>query len=81
MVGTRDSMADSGREPFGISHHREEESMEAKARWFRSLSTEQRMAMLAEWTELVLENNPGLIGVKDAFAVEGRIRVLELPPG
>ena len=72
-------MADSGREQFGISHSFEEESVEAKARWFRSLSPEQRMAMLAEWTELVLQNNPGLIGVKDAIAVEGRVRVLELP--
>ena len=74
-------MADSGREGFGISHSLEEESVEAKARWFQSLSLEQRMAMLVEWTELVLENNPSLIGVKDAFAIEGRIRVLELPPG
>jgi len=74
-------MADPVRERFGISHSLEEESIEAKARWFRSLSPEQRMAMLMEWTELVLENNPGLIGVKDAVAVEGRIRVLELPPG
>jgi len=73
-------MADALRERFGISHSLEEESMEAKARWFRSLSPEERMAMLAEWTELVLENNPGLIGVKDAVAVEGRVRVLERPP-
>ena len=72
-------MADPVSERFGISHSWEEESMEAKARWFRSLSPEQRMQMLAEWTELVLQNNPGLIGVKDAFAVEGRVRVLELP--
>jgi hypothetical protein len=38
------------------------------------------MTMLAEWTEMVLENNPRLIGVKDAFPVEGRVRILELPP-
>jgi hypothetical protein len=35
--------------------------------------------MLIEWTELVLQNNPDLIGVKDAIPVEGRVRVLELP--
>ena len=53
--------------------------MEAKVRWFGSLSPEERLAMLEEWTALVLENNPRLIGVKDAIAVEGRVRVLELP--
>jgi hypothetical protein len=66
--------------PFGVSHSREEESIEAKARWFRSLSPQERMTILNEWTELVLQNNPRLIGVKDAIPVEGRIRVLELPP-
>jgi hypothetical protein len=43
---------------FGISHSREEESMEAKARWFRSLTPEDRLLMLAEWTALVLEKIP-----------------------
>jgi hypothetical protein len=69
------------RESFGISHSLEEESLDAKARWFASLSPEERMMMLAEWTELVLQNNPRLIGVKDAIPVKGRVRVLELPPG
>ena len=55
--------------------------MEAKVRWFRSLTPEERLAMLEEWTSLVLENNPHLIGVKDANPVEGRVRVLELPAG
>jgi hypothetical protein len=64
---------------FGISHSFEEESMEAKARWFQSLTLEERMEILNSWTELVLENNPRLIGVKDAIPIEGRVRVLELP--
>jgi hypothetical protein len=68
-------------EPFGISHDRDEESLAAKARWFRTLSPAERLQMLAEWTELVLQNNPRLIGVKDALPIEGRVRVLELPPG
>ena len=66
--------------PFGVSHDPAEESIEAKARWFRTLTPEERMRMLAEWTELVLQNNPRLIGVKDAIPIEGRIRVLERPP-
>ena len=65
---------------FGISHDFREESLDAKARWFQSLSLSERMAMLNEWTELLLQNNPALVGVKDAIPVEGRVRVLELPP-
>lgn len=65
--------------PHGVSHDRDEESIDSKARWFRTLSPEERIALLAEWTELVLQNNPRLIGVKDAVPVEGRVRVLELP--
>ena len=64
---------------FGISHNIGDESIEAKARWFRSLSIEERMELLDSWTELVLQNNPRLIGVKDALPVKGRVRVLELP--
>jgi hypothetical protein len=66
---------------LGISHDRSDESLDAKAHWFQSLTPEERMEILAEWTEMVLQNNPRLIGVKDAIPVEGRIRVLDLPPG
>ena len=65
----------------GISHGRGEESIGAKARWFQSLSYKERIEMLDSWIELALQNNPRLIGVKDAIPVEGRIRVLTLPPG
>ena len=64
---------------FGISHDRAEETLDAKARWFRALSPAERLAMLIEWTELVLQNNPTLTGIKDAIPIEGRVRVLELP--
>jgi hypothetical protein len=64
---------------FGISHDFAEESIEAKARWFQSLTMEERMEVLDSWTELVLQNNPRLIGIKDAIPIEGRIRVLDLP--
>lgn len=64
---------------FGVSHSREDESFEAKARWFQSLSLEERMAFLCELTELVLQNNPRIVEAKDAAATSGRVRVLELP--
>ena len=42
-----------------ISHSFEDETPEAKARWFRSLTVDERIAMLCAWTDLILENNPG----------------------
>ena len=34
---------------FGISHDFAEESMEVKARWFQSLTMEERMEALDSW--------------------------------
>ena len=42
-----------------ISHSFEDETPEAKARWFRSLTVDERIAMLCAWTDLILENNLG----------------------
>lgn len=64
---------------FGVSHSREDESLEAKARWFQSLALEERMAYLCELTELALQNDPHIAEAKDAPATPGRVRVLELP--
>ena len=41
-----------------ISHDLQAETPEAKARWFQSLSLEERMEMLCLFTDLVFENNP-----------------------
>jgi hypothetical protein len=60
----------------GVSHDRELETLEAKARWFRSLSLEERMEYLCEVTDLVLENNPRLAERKHAEPVAARIRVV-----
>ena len=61
-----------------ISHDRSEESLEAKARWFQSLSLEERMDLLCEFTDLMLALNPDIARQKDAQPVEGRVLVLEL---
>jgi hypothetical protein len=50
--------------------------MEAKARWFQSLSLSDRMAMLCAFTDLALSVNPTLQERKHAQPVTGRIRVL-----
>jgi hypothetical protein len=63
----------------GVSHSRDDESLEAKARWFQSLAVEERMAYLVELTELALQNNPRIAESKDAPAASGRVRVLALP--
>ena len=61
-----------------ISHDWLEETLEAKARWFQSLSLEERFDVFCEFTDLILENNPSVIDGKDATPIAGRVRVLEL---
>lgn len=59
-----------------ISHDRGEETPEAKARWFRSLSLVDRMEMLCSFTDLALTVNPQLQENKHAEPLAGRIQVL-----
>jgi hypothetical protein len=44
----------------GISHDWKEESMEAKVRWFQSLTMEERMEAFCAFTDLMLALNPRL---------------------
>ena len=59
-----------------ISHNIEDESIEAKALWFRNLPISERMEMLCNFTDLALELNPDLAGKKDAQPAKGRVRIL-----
>jgi hypothetical protein len=59
-----------------ISHDRREESVEAKARWFQSLTLSERMEMLCAFTDLVLTVNPSLQERKNAQPIAGRIQVI-----
>ncbi len=59
-----------------ISHELAEETLEAKARWFQSLTLSERMDLLCFFTDLVLENNPLIVERKDAKPIAGRVRVL-----
>ncbi len=43
---------------------REAETLEAKAHWFRSLTVEERMDMLCEFTDLIFEPQPAHCGAK-----------------
>ena len=59
-----------------VSHDRKEETLEAKTRWFQSLSLKERAELLCEFTDLILFTNPAIVEQKDAQPVEGRILVL-----
>ncbi len=59
-----------------VTHDRGEETLEAKARWFQSLSLSERMDMLCAFTDLALSVNPTLQERKDAQPVARRIQVL-----
>ncbi len=50
--------------------------MEAKTRWFRSLSVAERMGVFCSFTDLALSVNPGLKDRTHARPVAGRIQVL-----
>ena len=59
-----------------VSHTFADESIEAKAAWFRTLSVEERMNVLIEVTNLIFENNPEVVNKKHARPASDRIRVL-----
>jgi hypothetical protein len=64
-----------------ISHDLQEETPEAKARWLQSLSLAERIEMLCQFTDLVLENNPMIVERKDDQPATGRVRVLSKARG
>ncbi len=63
-----------------ISHNRSDESIESKARWFQSLSLQERMDMLCFFTDLILDNNPKIGEKKNAQPTWGSFRVLSQTP-
>ena len=62
--------------PPSISHDRQEETPEAKALWFQSLSIEERMDYLCFFTDLILGVNPQIMESKDAQPTSDHIRVI-----
>ncbi len=59
-----------------VTHGRQDETMEAKARWFQSLTLNERMELLCSFTDMILSVNPHIVDNKDAQPVTGRILVL-----
>jgi hypothetical protein len=62
--------------PRQVSHDRQEETPEAKALWFQSLSVAERIEVFCAFTDLILAVNPRIVEQKDAQPVPGRIQVL-----
>jgi hypothetical protein len=59
-----------------VSHNRQEETIEAKARWFQSLSLDERIELLCQYTDMILAVNPRIVEQKDAQPIRGRVLVL-----
>jgi hypothetical protein len=64
---------------YGISHDRQEETIEAKTRWFRALPLSERMELLCAFTELALAAGHTRKECQDAPPSRGRVRVLAAP--
>jgi hypothetical protein len=62
-----------------VSHDLAEETPEAKARWFASLTLEERMDLFCEFTDLALDAHPSLVNHRHVQSTSGRVRVLEQP--
>lgn len=57
----------------------DEESPEAKARWFQSLPMQDRMELLCAYTDLILSVNPRIADAKNAEQTSGSVRILTSP--
>lgn len=64
-----------------VSHSFADESIDAKAKWFKSLSIEERMDVFVAFTNLILENNPDIVNQKDIKRALGNVRILAATPG
>jgi hypothetical protein len=66
---------------LAVSHDRKDEEVDSKARWFQSLSLEERMDVFVSFTDLILENNPDIVEKKYVRPASDRIGVISKIPG
>ncbi len=59
-----------------VTHDRKEENIEAKVRWFKSLSLSERKDTFCAFTDLALTLNPDLPDKKDAQQTERRVQII-----
>ena len=68
--------AKSGRPVIPVYIYDSDKVLPAKAKWFRSLSVEERMDVFVSFMNLILENNPEIAKKKHDRQASDRIRVL-----
>jgi len=66
----------TGSDEKRVSHNRNDESPEAKARWFQSLTLVERVDLLYEFTNLILSIYPKIAESKDVTSTSGRVCIL-----
>ena len=59
-----------------VTYNFKDESIEAKARWFKKLTMAERIQNLCDFTELALAINPKVGEKKIDKSVTGRIQVI-----
>ena len=59
-----------------VSHDFKDEEMEAKVKWFQSLTLEERMSVFVSFTRLILQNNPDIVKRKYVRPASERISVI-----
>lgn len=62
-----------------VSHLWSDESLEAKARWFGTLSDSERIEVFCEFIELLLELNPNLAEASHAEPTGRSVQIIERP--
>ena len=62
-----------------VSFGWEQESPEAKVRWFKSLTAEERIHAFCEFMDLALALNPRILEKKNAPTAKGRVQIIRKP--
>lgn len=62
---------------YGISHSFEDETLEAKARWFQEKPIEERLIEALEWLDFVRLISPKRVLSEDAHKTFRSVRILK----
>ncbi len=62
-----------------VSHDRSQETPEAKARWFQSLTMEERMQVFADFMNLILSLNPTIAKKKYVEPAKEGVQIVRKP--
>lgn len=57
---------------------RDSDTPESRSRWYRSLSEEERMDLMCEFYDLIVENQPDIARRKRASQAQGPVQILRI---